>query len=488
MPAPLAMILGLTLITLLTPSILAEAESPRPNVLFLFTDDQRPDTIAALGNEHIRTPNIDRLVHDGVSFTNAYIMGASSMAVCTPSRACLFSGRTLWNLESQGKWDFEISEKNKTIAQVFRESGYTTFTTGKNDPGFGKNGHFVRSFSAGENVYYRGGHGGQNNTPLFSVSYDKGRLLKTKKPSEGKFNADLFADACVEFLEGRKGNDQPFFAYVSFMTPHDPLNAPKEYLSMYAPEDIALPENFLPEHPFDAGVHHIRDEKLVKRPLTADKLRTKLAKYYGLITHTDAQIGRILEALEKSGHADNTIIIFTSDNGLALGSHGLTGKQNVYEHSVKVPFIMSGPGIPSGQKRDQLCYIYDIYPTLCEMAALAVPETVQFRSFKSALDEPETEHRQHLSFAFQQWHRSVRDKRFKLIEYCVDGKRQTQLFDLANDPHETNNLATEEDQKNTLQRLRKLLQQERRHLNDGNTLFPFTNQLGKEFWGTYDKN
>ena len=137
----------------------------RPNVLFLFTDDQRPDTIGALGNERIRTPNIDRLVQEGLSFTNAYIMGASSMAVCTPSRACLFSGRTLWNLENQGRWDFAISDRHKTLAQVFLEGGYTSFATGKNDPGFGGNDHFTRSFNAGGALYYRGGHRGQNRTP-----------------------------------------------------------------------------------------------------------------------------------------------------------------------------------------------------------------------------------------------------------------------------------------------------------------------------------
>ena len=138
----------------------------RPNVLFLFTDDQRYDTIHSLGNERIKTPNIDRLVEGGLSFDNAYIMGGTSMAVCTPSRACLFSGRTLWNLECQGAWDFAIPERYRTMTQVFLESGYTTFATGKNDPGFGNNDHFARSFNAGDNLYYRGGHRGQDRTSL----------------------------------------------------------------------------------------------------------------------------------------------------------------------------------------------------------------------------------------------------------------------------------------------------------------------------------
>jgi len=183
-----------------TPDVRAES---RPNVLFLFTDDQRPDTIHALGNERIQTPHIDKLVNRGVSFTNAYIMGATSMAVCTPSRACLFSGRTLWNLESQGAWSFAIPDKYTTLAEVFRRNGYTTFATGKNDPGFAPKDHFVRSFSAGANLYYRGGHRGQNRTPLFEFSaegdYSKDALKKI--PPDGAFNAELFADACVEFAK-----------------------------------------------------------------------------------------------------------------------------------------------------------------------------------------------------------------------------------------------------------------------------------------------
>ncbi|NNC87095.1 MAG: sulfatase-like hydrolase/transferase [Akkermansiaceae bacterium] len=470
-------------------SLAAERPTPRhargsPNVLFLFTDDQRPDTIAALGNGHIKTPHLDKLVARGLSFTNAYIMGGTSLAVCTPSRACLFSGRTLWNLENQDMWNFELAEDHKTMTQVFLENGYTAFATGKHDPGFGRNGHFARSFNAGDNLYYRGGHRGQNRTPLFSVTFENGGVTKTKKPADGTFNAELFADACVEFLEGRKGNKQPFFAYVSFMTPHDPFNAPGEYLEMYRAEDMVLPENFLPEHPFNAGVHHIRDEKLMQRPLRGEKLRAQLARYYALVTHTDAQVGRILDALEESGHADHTIIVFTSDNGLALGSHGLTGKQNVYEHSVKIPFLLSGPGIPAGEKRGQLTYLYDIYPTLCEMTGIPVPETVQFQSFKPLLNDAKAEHRQHLSFAFLQWHRAVRDERYKLIEYCVDGERHTQLFDLIADPHETRNLAQEDAHAGTLARLRKLLQDERRRLNDGETPSPFTTQLGKDFWTT----
>ncbi len=123
---------------------------------------------------------------------------------------------------------------------------------------------------------------------------------------------------------------------------------------------MTLPESFLPGHPFDNGMLKIRDEKLAPFPRTEKVVRKHLADYYAAITHTDAQIGRILDALEKSGKRDNTLIVFSSDNGLAMGSHGLMGKQNVYDHSVHVPLIVAGPGIPKGETRSALCYIYDL--------------------------------------------------------------------------------------------------------------------------------
>jgi len=454
----------------------------RPNVLFLFTDDQRQETIHAWGNEAIRTPNMDRLARDGVSFRNAYTMGGSSPAVCSPSRACLMSGRTLWNIECQGLWGFEISEKFRTLPQVFRESGYETFATGKNEPG--KSGAFGRSFSSGEAILFKGMTRNQYKLPLYDFSPD-GRYGGRPTLHEGKHSAEVYADACIKFLNKQKDAKKPFFAYVAFQTPHDPLNVPDDYLARYDPKKMQLWAPFYPEHPFDNGMLRIRDEKLEKFPRTENAIRKHLAAYYALVEYTDAQIGRILKTLEEQGLADNTIIVFSSDNGLALGSHGLLGKQNVYEHSVKVPLIVAGPGLPQGEDRRQLCYIYDIYPTLCELAGLRTPDTVQFKSLNPVIRSARAAHRDHLYFAFMSWQRSVRDERYKLIEYCVNGERHTQLFDLADDPAETCNLAEVKDHAKDLMRLRELLESERKRLNDGNTPYPFSDAMGKEFWSTY---
>lgn len=453
----------------------------RPNILFLFTDDQQHDTIRALGNERIQTPHIDRLVKRGVAFTNTYIMGGSSPAVCSPSRACLFSGRTLWNLENQGQFGFEISEKYRTLPQVFRENGYTTFATGKNEPG--RAGHFARSFSAGDKILFQG-MSNQYRLPLYPFSPTGDYSSKQKVTLTGKHSAEVYADACIAFLKKQSEGDPPFFAYVAFQTPHDPRQCQEEYRALYKDADMRLPDSFLPRHPFDNGMLGIRDEKLAKTPRTPDEIRRHLADYHAVITHTDAQIGRILQALEDVGKLDDTLIVFASDNGLAMGRHGLMGKQNVYEHSVRVPMILAGPGIPKGETRDQLCYLYDIYPTLCERAGLKVPETVEFESFNRVLTDAGAKHRDHLYFAFMNWQRSVRDMRYKLIECCVNQKRHRQLFDLKEDPQEIHNLAGNPDHAEVIKRLGAILQAERLRLNDGNTPFPFTDQQGKEFWNT----
>jgi len=459
-------------------------QQKKPNILFLFTDDQQSDTIRALGNSHIETPNMDRLVNSGVSFENAYIMGGSSPAVCSPSRACLFSGQTLWNIENQGIFGYEISEKYRTLPQVFRENGYETFATGKNEPG--RQGHFARSFSRGDKILFRG-MSNQYRLPLCPFSPEGDYSTEREVIHEGKHSAEVYADACIEFLQSRKEEEGPFFAYVAFQTPHDPRECPEEFMTMYDPEKVPFPESFMPEHPFDNGMLRIRDENLEDFPRTEEKVRQHIAAYYAMVTHTDAQIGKILGALEASGKLDNTIIVFSSDNGLGVGRHGLMGKQNVYDHALHVPLVIVGDGLPRGERREQLCYIYDIYPTLCDLAGLETPDTVEYRSLKAAIDAPSESHRSHLYHAFMDWQRTVRDERYKLIEYCVEEKRHTQLFDLKEDPNELINLAGKEEYGMKLKELRKLLRSEARRLNDGDTPYEFSNQQGVDFWSMYDR-
>ena len=427
------------------------SETPcRPNILFFFTDDQRYDTIAALGNTDVSTPTMDRLVAAGTAFTHAHIPGGTSPAVCMPSRAMLHTGRTLFHIEEAGRG---IPEKHVLMGEVFREAGYRTFGTGKwhNGPRA-----YARSFTDGAEIFF-GGMEDHWNVPAcrfdpagqYEVSTphcvamarsNELRYRKCDHVTAGKHSSELFAEATVGFLEGYDSED-PFFAYVSFMAPHDPRTMPRKYLDMYDPETIPLPPNFMGGHPFDNGELKVRDEVLAAFPRTPEEVRRHIAEYYAMITHLDAQMARVLAALERTGKADNTIVVFAGDNGLAVGQHGLMGKQSNYDHSVRVPLIMAGPGVPRGERRDAFVYLLDIMPTLCELTGLQIPASVEGRSLVPTLRDPSRRVRDTLYFAYTDKHRAVRDRQFKLIEYVVAGRRTTQLFDLENDPWELQNLA-----------------------------------------------
>jgi arylsulfatase A-like enzyme len=207
---------------------------------------------------------------------------------------------------------------------------------------------------------------------------------------------------------------------------------------MYDPAKMPLPKNYLPQHPFDNGEMAVRDEKLAPWPRTPEVVRRHLCDYYGMVSCHDAQVGRVLKALEDTGQIDNTIIVFTADHGLALGQHGLFGKQNVYEHSVSIPLVLCGPGIPKG-KSDALVYGFDVCPTILELAGAPVPETVEGKSLVPLMAGRQVKLRDSAFFAYQKWQRAVRDDRWKLIRYPQVDK--TQLFDLQNDPWETTDLA-----------------------------------------------
>ena len=400
--------------------------SKRPNILFLFTDDQRFDTIHALGNEHIVTPNMDALTRKGTTFTHACIMGSTSGAVCVPSRAMLMSGRTLFHAPHN-------LANTLTFPEALHEAGYTTFGTGK---WHNKPASFARSFTCGAKIFF----GGMSN--------------HLKVPYAGqKFSSELFSEVTIEFLR-KYDDDGPFLAYVPYTAPHDPRMAPVEYEQMYDPASIPVPENFMPEHPFHNGEMKIRDEKLAPWPRTPEIVQQHIADYYGMITHLDHQIGRILDALEETGHADNTIIVFAGDNGLAVGQHGLMGKQNLYDHSIRVPLIITGPGIPEGRKTDALCYLFDLFPTLCDLIGLPIPETVEGQNLTPVIMGEKQEVRDSLFFAYKSAQRAVRDDRYKLIEYTIEGRRATQFFDLADDPWEIDDLSADPNYSNHLTRLR----------------------------------
>lgn len=430
-----------------------EAAKPeRPNVLFLFSDDQRYDTIRALGNPHIKTPNLDRLVESGFVFRNNYVMGSMSGAVCHPSRAMLQSGMTLWrapgNLQGVPIWP-----------EVMKNAGYATFGTGKwhNGPA-----SFARGFTHGGAIFF-GGMSSHYKVPIHDFD-PTGKYPGSKRYTGEKFSSELFAEAAIDFLEQHKGG-KPFYVYVSFTAPHDPRHPPPPYDTMYDPQRIPTPKSFMPRHPFDNGELIIRDENLAPFPRTPEVVRRHIADYYGMITHMDAQIGRILKTLEETGHADDTIILFSGDNGLAVGRHGLLGKQNLYEHSGRMPLIFAGPGIPRGNS-NALVYLHDLFPTFCELTGLRIPDTVEGKSLVPVIMGRKEKVRDCVLTAYKSIQRSIREPRWKLIKYHVAGAKTRQLFDLENDPDEINNLADDPAAAGHLARLEKLLKRARAEFGD----------------------
>jgi len=464
-------------------------ETQKPNVVFFFTDDQRFDTIHALGNHEIITPNIDKLVKTGTTFTHAHIPCGTSGAVCMPSRAMLHTGRTLFHIEGAGE---SIPEEHTTMGEAFRTSGYRTFGTGKWHNG---RQSYQRSFTDGDEIFF-GGMADHWNVPVYSYDpsgkYDS-VCLEVREPFSsnetterhcdhihaGKHSSELIADAAISFLRGYDGVD-PFFMYISFLAPHDPRTMPKEFLEMYDPDDIELPPNFLGGHPFDNGALHIRDEMLAGFPRTPEETRRHIAEYYAMITHADAQIGRVMQALKDKGVLDNTILVFAGDNGLALGQHGLFGKQNCYDHSVRVPLIFAGPGIPENTRTDAFVYLLDVFPTLCELAGIDTPSSVEGTSLVRAMTDPQETVRDTLYFAYTDLHRAVRDRRYKLIEYVVNGKHTvTQLFDLEDDPWETTNLANRPGKADALNEMRSEMERWRDAWDDCGS------KWGQRFWASF---
>ena len=341
-----------------------------------------------------------------------------------------------------------------------------------------RHARFARSFTQGSKIFFGGmwDHwnvptcrydptGKYDNVISFVVDFYHRNHPMSQHCDEfvpGKHSSELLTDAAIDMLRKNAGADRPFFEYVAYLAPHDPRTMPDEYRRLYDPEKIELPPNFRPtiETNYPLMVH--RDEELAAYPREPGEIRRHIAEYYAMITHLDAQIGRLLDALDESGQAENTIVIMTGDNGLSVGQHGWMGKEDLYDHSVRVPLILAGPGIAKDQRSDAFVYLYDIFPTLCELCGLPVPASVDGKSFAHLLSPHETNdtHRSCLYLAFDQFVRGVKNERYKLIEYAngdAPEDRFTFLFDLVNDPWETENLAPLDGYAGVLKDMRALL-------------------------------
>lgn len=440
----------------------------RPNVLFMIADDHRSSALGVNGDPIVQTPVLDALARRGVNCRRNYHMGGLSAAVCVPTRAALLTGTNPFRASvgtdmANPRSILTLDPALTLLPEQFRRAGYRTFATGKwhNDKA-----SFARSFDDGARIFF-GGMSDHDAVPLHDFD-PSGEYQESNRTIGQGFSTDFFAGAAIRFLQEQDGA-QPFFLYCAFTAPHDPRTPPAGYAEMYEAASIPLPPNFLPEHPFDNGELQIRDEQLADFPRTPAEVRRHIADYYGMISHLDAQIGAILQALQDNGLAENTIVVYTADHGLAVGEHGLLGKQNLYEHSVRVPLLMAGPGLPSGREVSGLTHTYDLYPTLCQLAGLPVPETVQSRSLLPLFQGGPG--RTSVCSVYKDVQRMVRDDRWKLIRYLPSqqhgaGSERIQLFDTLYDPWEMRDLSSLPGQQERIEQLQTKLAEWQREVHD----------------------
>ena len=453
---------GLFLIAVLCCQVLAA--QPAKNILILYSDDQSYATIRALGNTEVFTPNLDKLVRAGLSFTQAHVMGGHQGAICIPSRVMLLTGRYVNRLPNDGS---TIPDSLISLPEVLQRHGYTTYHTGK---WHSDKKSYNRMFQYGENIFFGGMHfekaGGQEHPTVYD--YDASGVYEAASMmTKDTFSTALYAGSAIKFLNSRQSKEKPFFCYVAFTSPHDPRTPPGKYQTLYDPAKIKLPPNYLPQHPFDNGDMRVRDEMLIPHPRTEEGVKKEIALYYGMISEMDEQVGRIVEALEKNGLRENTLIVFAGDNGLAVGQHGLLGKQNLYEHSIRVPMIMAGPGIPQNKTTGNFTYLSDIAPTIYDYLQLDPPSTVEAISLMPVIKTPSAKTRSAMYNVYGHWSRSIKTTDgFKLIEYNVKGERHTQLFNLNDDPWEMNNLAEKDQFRKKLNAMRTLLTKEMKTKHD----------------------
>ncbi|WP_236978815.1 sulfatase-like hydrolase/transferase [Membranihabitans maritimus] len=445
----------------------------KPNIVFIFADDMTYEAIGALGNEIIRTPNLDRLVRGGTTFTHAYNMGGWNGAICVASRSMIISGRYLWRAkEMAGKWqDKDSIALDQTWGKLMEGAGYDTYMTGKwhvkasADYVFQTAKHIRPGMPA--DAWGKGGGGrkvaeairnGGDVAAAMPVGYNRPLSADDDSwdPTDtsfggfwegGKHWSEVVKDDALEFVKTSSQKPNPFFMYVAFNAPHDPRQSPQEYQDLYNVDDIDVPDNYLPEYPYkdDIGVGPgLRDEALAPFPRTEYAVQKHRQEYYSIISHLDTQIGEILDALEEAGETDNTYIFFTADHGLSVGHHGLIGKQNMYDHSMRVPLMVVGPDIPASERREQEVYLQDIMATSLELAGISKPEYVEFKSFRDIIIDPEKEgHYKSIYGAYIDLQRMVKRGDYKLIFY--PGIDKVRLYNVAVDPNEMIDLAEKEE-------------------------------------------
>jgi iduronate 2-sulfatase len=452
-------------------SVVRVGAADRPNVLLICVDDLKP-VLACYGDQQARTPAIDGLAARGVRFERAFC----NQAVCSPSRNSLMTGLRPQTL---GIYDlgthFRVAVPDAvTLSQHFRQQGYVAEGLGKilhtghgnvDDPASWS----VPSWRARVPAYAEA----RNAADSEAGRDAKGAAWEAAEVPDSQYADGQTAEEAIRRLRGAKERGTPFFLAVGFLKPHLPFVAPQKYWDLYERESFAVAERQTapegaPSYAAQAG-GELRNYRGIpaRGVLPEEQQRTLIHGYYAAMSYMDAQVGRVLDELERLGLADKTIVVLWGDHGWHLGDHGMWCKHTNYEQAARIPLVVSGPGLPRGEVSRSLVETVDVYPTLAELAGLTVPLQVEGRSFAGVLREPDRPHREHVIHVYPRTMpergsvlgRAIRTERYRLVEWKAPGapaaEADLELYDYETDPEETRNQAGQ--QPEVVRQLRELL-------------------------------
>ncbi len=453
---------------LLAGSATRAAAAKRLNVLFVAVDDLKP-LLGCFGDKTIRSPNIDRLAARGTAFARAYCQ----QAVCAPSRASVMSG---CRPDTTRVWDLRTPLRRTmpdvlTLPQHFKQNGYTTISLGKiyhhymkdDPPGWSEPAWRPSGDWKGRGYLTPGAQ-----AVAAKAAKGRGPAYEAADVPDTAYPDGVVATKAVETL--RRLKDKPFFLAVGFYKPHLPFNAPKRYWDMYPLETIDPADNpFKPKGAPDLAMTNWGELRnypgMPKRgSLTDDQARTLIRGYKACVSYADAQIGRVLDELDRLGLADNTVVVLWGDHGWHLGDHGLWCKHTNFESATRAPLVLASPAVAGGKRTQRLAEFVDIYPSTCDLAGLPVPDHCEGTSLVPLMRDPG---RPWKAAAFSQYPRgrgimgySMRTDRYRFTrwQHRKTGKvAATELYDHREDPQENVNLAGRPEHKDLVARLARQL-------------------------------
>ena len=448
------------------------AEAPKPNVLFIAVDDLKP-LLGCYGDTSIKSPNIDRLAARGVVFDRAYC----NQAVCAPSRNSLLTGvrSTTLGIYDLGTNFREAVPNAITLPQYFKEHGYRAEGLGKifhvghgnhEDPASWSVPHYQQKSIAYVKPESRANKGLTREEALFANQdargLPRGAPYESADVPDDAYPDGKIAEEAIRRLRAAKARpNEPFFIAVGFLKPHLPFCAPKKYWDLYDRSSFTVPSLRTPPEgapkyaPTTWGELRQYSDIPETGPVTDEQARALIHGYHAAVSFVDAQLGKVLDELDRLGLQSNTIIVLWGDHGWHLGDHGWWSKHDNYEQTARIPLIVVAPGVtPAGTyAATALVETVDLYPTLAELAGLPtprVPQRIEGKSFVPALRDPTRGTKNYVYHSFPRGERigrAVRTARYRLVEWKVPGSSpesaDLELYDYEQDPLETKNLATE---------------------------------------------